>query len=361
MRHLLFVVFSGLLLALALQAIAQIPNSWKIHDSRRPERPIITPALPSSPLVAGKAPSDAIVLFDGTDLSQWVDEKGQSSKWIIKDGYMECVKGSGFIYSKAGFGSCQLHLEFATPAKVEGQGQGRGNSGVFLMKKYEVQVLDSYQNKTYSDGQCAAIYGQYPPLVNASLPPGQWQNYDIIFHRPLFDNQGNLIAKATITVFHNQVLVQDHVELMGPTDHKARPPYVSHPNKLPLGLQDHGNPVRFRNIWIRELADQGQIPEDAYTLLPTKVIQLSADRLNAFIGEYEVSPGNAITVVRDGDRLFYSQNRDRKFEILPESETRFNAVLLDVVIEFAADRDGTIKTLAIREGGHGEIKAKRIR
>jgi Domain of Unknown Function (DUF1080) len=146
-----------------------------------------------------------------------------------------------------------LHVEFAEPAPPKGESQERGNSGVFLMGLYEIQVLDSYENKTYADGQASAVYGQYPPLVNASRPPGQWQSYDIVFHGPRFDKEGKLMRAARATVLHDGVLVQDNVELSGPTAHGQRPPYKAHPEKLPLALQDHGDPVRYRNIWIREL------------------------------------------------------------------------------------------------------------
>ncbi len=197
----------------------------------------------------GKPPSDAIVLFDGKDLSQWVN----GEKWIIEDG--AATSHDSGIHTKWAFGSCQLHLEFATPAKVEGHGQGRGNSGVYFMNTYELQILDSYQNPTYFDGQCAAIYKQYPPLVNASRKPGEWQTYDVIFMAPKFDAAGKLVKPAYMTVLHNGVLVQNHVELLGGTFWERPPAYTAHPPKLPLALQYHGNPVRFRNIWIRELAD----------------------------------------------------------------------------------------------------------
>jgi hypothetical protein len=230
---------------------------WLIHDMNRPAPPVIKPGTASTPDQSGKAPSDAIVLFDGTDLSQWTDTKGNPTKWVMGDGYMECVKGSGYIQSKRKFGSCQLHVEFATPSKVKGNSQERGNSGVFLMANYEVQVLDSYNNKTYPDGQCAALYGRAVPLVNACRPPGHWQSYDIIFHRPIF--KGNkIIRKPTFTVLQNGVLVQDHVELQGGTGWKgphAISDFKPHEDRLPIMLQDHGNPVRYRNIWIRELAD----------------------------------------------------------------------------------------------------------
>lgn len=230
---------------------------WLIHDVNRPAPLVIAPGRASTPDESGKAPDDAIVLFDGKDLSQWTDTKGNPSKWIVKDGYMECVKDSGYIQSKRKFGSCQLHVEFATPAVVKGNGQERGNSGVFLMATYEVQVLDSYNNKTYPDGQCAALYGRAVPLVNACRGPGQWQSYDIIFHRAIFKGK-QVVRKPTFTVFQNGVLVQDHVELQGGTGWRgphAISDFEPHEDKLPITLQDHGNPVRYRNIWIRELAD----------------------------------------------------------------------------------------------------------
>jgi hypothetical protein len=166
---------------------------------------------------------------------------------------MEVSKGGGDIRTKQGFGDCQLHVEWAAPAVVVGESQGRGNSGVFLMGLYEVQVLDCYGNKTYADGSTASIYGQYPPLVNVCRKPGEWQTYDIVFHAPRFDKDGQLLSAARLTVFHNGVLVQDNEELTGPTGHKQRPPYKAHADKLPIKLQDHTNPVRYRNIWVREL------------------------------------------------------------------------------------------------------------
>jgi len=246
-----------------LQYVETDTGRWLIHDMNRPAPAVISPGTGSTPNeppaggLLGQAPSDAIVLFNGIDLSQWSNNKGEPSKWIIGDGYMESVKGSGYIQSKRKFGSCQLHVEFATPSTVTGSSQGRGNSGVFLMANYEVQVLDSYENKTYPDGQCAALYGRAVPLVNACRKPGEWQSYDIIFHRPLF--KGNkVVKKATFTVFQNGVLVHDNVELQGGTGWRgphAISDYEPHEDKLPIMLQDHGNPVRFRNIWIRELAD----------------------------------------------------------------------------------------------------------
>lgn len=228
---------------------------WKQHDPNRPAPPVITPATASTQEIAGMPPSDAVVLFDGKDLAHWESKNGGAAKWKVADGYMEVVKGTGDIQSLDKFGDCQVHVEWATPVPASGEGQERGNSGVFLMGKYEIQVLDSYHNRTYADGQAAAVYGQYPPLVNACRAPGQWQTYDIIFHRPRFSSAGKLLRPARVTVLQNGVLVQDNVALTGPTAHGERPPYEAGPDRLPLGLQDHGNPVRFRNIWVRELRE----------------------------------------------------------------------------------------------------------
>lgn len=221
---------------------------WAVHDKNRPNPPVVTPGRYDHEL-----PSDAIVLFDGTDLSKWKsDKKGGRAKWKVKDGYMEVVPKTGAIRTRRGFGSCQLHIEWRTPDVVKKNGQGRGNSGVFFMGKYELQILDSYKNKTYADGQAGALYGQKPPLVNASRGPGKWQTYDVIFHAPEFDGD-NLLKPATITVLHNGVLIQDNWEIKGTTFSKRTPEYEPHAEKVPLMLQDHGNPMRFRNIWIRTL------------------------------------------------------------------------------------------------------------
>jgi len=201
----------------------------------------------------GPPPSDAIVLFSGEDLSQWKSVKGDGpAKWEVKDG-VATVNGTGSILSKQAFGDCQLHVEWAAPAEVKGQGQGRGNSGVYLQSRYEIQVLDSYDNKTYYDGQAAAVYKQHAPLVNACRKPGEWQTYDIIYHAPQFDSTGKVTRPGTVTVLHNGVLVQDNVEVKGDTGPAVAPKYKAHSAKEPLMLQDHGNPVRFRNIWVREL------------------------------------------------------------------------------------------------------------
>jgi hypothetical protein len=235
----------------------QMPMKWKIHDPNRPMVPVLDPGTASTQQTPGRPPSDATVLFNGKDLSNWKGEQGKPAQWEVANGYMEVAPGKGNISTQQAFGDCQLHVEFAEPTPATGESQDRGNSGVFLMGLYEIQVLDSYHSKTYADGQAAAVYGQYPPLVNASRPPGEWQTYDIIWHGPRFNQQGKLLQPARVTVLHNGVLVQDNAELTGPTAHGERPPYQKHPEKLPLALQDHHNPVRYRNIWIRELRETG--------------------------------------------------------------------------------------------------------
>ena len=224
------------------------PNGkWHIHDGTRPQPRIVTPGA-----TVGAAPSDATVLLGpGADSSVWkMSADGSALTWPLKDGVLQSAKG--MIETKAQFTDFQLHVEFATPKEVKGEGQGRGNSGVFLLGKFEIQVLDSYQNPTYPDGQAAAMYGQYPPLVNASRPPGEWQAYDIVFTAPRFN--GDKVEKpATVTVFHNGVVVHNATAYQGPTEHKVIKPYVPANATGPIRLQDHGNPVHFRNIWIRQL------------------------------------------------------------------------------------------------------------
>ncbi|MFN2565059.1 MAG: DUF1080 domain-containing protein [Gemmatimonadaceae bacterium] len=240
----------------ARPAHSQTPVDWPIHSTSRPQPPIVNPG----PFTASTpAPSDAVVLFDGRSLDNWrsADDARQPARWRVRDGDMEVVPGTGAISTTQAFGDVQLHVEWATPKPASGDGQNRGNSGVFLMGRYEVQVLDSYQNQTYPDGQAGAIYGQHPPLVNASRPPGDWQTYDIIFLRPRFDANGRLTRPARVTVFHNGVLVQNGATLTGPSAHRARPPYARHEDALPIVLQDHGQAVRYRNVWARRLSESG--------------------------------------------------------------------------------------------------------
>jgi hypothetical protein len=239
-----------------------IPGTkWHIHDSDRPHPPIVTPGEKFSQMA--DAPSDAVVLFNGKDLSKWkASNGGGEATWTIRDGYMETKPKSGMIRTKDEFGDFQLHLEWATPEKVEGKGQGRGNNGLNIFGRYEIQILDSYNNVTYADGQAASLYGQTPPLVNASRGPGEWQTYDVIFEGPRFNEQGEVVRKASVTLLHNGVVVHNKRELLGGTNHRQIVAYKKQPEKGFIELYEHGNPVRFRNIWIRPLGEYDR-PEEA--------------------------------------------------------------------------------------------------
>ncbi len=230
-------------------------QKWRVHDKSRPVPPVVSPGAVSHP---GGPPSDAVVLFGGSDLSMWIsagkrDEQGKPrpAGWKVANGYME-VNKTGTIQTRDSFGDCQFHIEFATPVVVKGSSQGRGNSGVYFMGRYEVQILDSYENRSYADGQAGALYGQYPPLVNASRKPGEWQAFDIIFEAPRFEND-KLIKPAFVTVLHNGIVIHHRTQLAGATAHKRPASYRPHASEGPLKLQDHGNPTRFRNVWIRPL------------------------------------------------------------------------------------------------------------
>src|SRR5438105_687343 len=228
-------------------------HPWAVHDPNRPQPKVVTPGTFSTPEQPGQPPSDAIVLFDGTDLSKWESAKdGGSPKWLIKDGVMQVAPSSGDLRTKDKFGDCQLHIEWAAPKEVKGDSQGRGNSGIFLMGRVEIQVLDSYNNLTYADGHAASIYSVNPPMANALRPPGEFQVYDIVFRRPIYKD-GQPVDPGHVTVFVNGVLAQDHTELECGTGHMGRAKPGPFPEKGPLQLQDHGNPMRFRNIWYREL------------------------------------------------------------------------------------------------------------
>jgi hypothetical protein len=243
MRHSLAIL--GALALLASAARAQEPGPF---PAPKTEPPVVTPGKNNS-----NPPSDAIVLFNGQNLSRWQSADTTAAKWKVVDGYAEVTPGTGDIQTRDKFGDCQLHIEWATPTVPKGEGQERGNSGVFLMGRYEVQVLDSYENKTYYHGQAGSVYKQYAPLVNASRKPGEWQTYDIVFHAPKFDEQGKVIDRARVTVVHNGVLIQNNVEIYGITYNDRPAIYIAHSSQEPLRLQDHGNPIRYRNIWIRRL------------------------------------------------------------------------------------------------------------
>jgi hypothetical protein len=233
-------------------------TNWRVHDNTRPQPWIVAPGTACSEEVLLSPPSDAVILFDGTDLSGWISTAdGTPAGWKVENGYMEVVPGTGYIQTREEFGDCQLHLEFAAPTEIKGESQGRGNSGVFLMGLYEIQVLDCYENPTYADGTTGALYGQFPPLVNACRRPGEWQSYDVIWEGPRFD--GDQVTRlARITVMLNGVLLHHATELRGPTAHKVVTEYEPHAETGPLALQDHSDLVRFRNIWYRPLKGYDQ-------------------------------------------------------------------------------------------------------
>jgi hypothetical protein len=334
--------------ALAPVVAAQSSARFKAHDLSRPRPPVVAPAPQALPVAP---PPDAIVLFDGRDLSEWRGADGGPAKWVIEDGAIESVPGSGYLHSARGFGDVQLHLEWAAPVPARGTSQGRGNSGVFLMGLYEVQVLDSYENDTYPDGQAAAIYGQYPPLVNACRPPGEWQTYDIVFRRPRFGPDGGLVAPARITVIHNGILVQDGVEPWGPTAWLQALPYTAHADRLPLALQDHGNPVRYRNIWLRELPEG---PGPRPTPDPRPVVSLPLAQLDRYVGRYEVAGEGPVTytITRRDRRLFCEFYwNGQPLELVPHSDRVFSLRWTAGDVDFNLERDGTVTGLTFRLAG----------
>src|SRR5258708_3461928 len=229
-----------------------IPGSkWKVHDDTRPRPPVITPGTFSTPDTPGKPPSDAVVLFDGTSLAAWRTDKGEPAKWKVENGYIEVAARTGDMITRDEFGDSQLHIEWMAPPP-RSNSQARGNSGIFLFGMYEIQVLDCFDNVTYADGQAGSIYGQTPPLVNACRKPGEWQQYDIVYTAPRFKDD-KIDLPGFVTLFHNGVVVQNHTQILGTTAHRVLPKVVVHGPKGPIKLQDHGNPVRYRNIWIRPL------------------------------------------------------------------------------------------------------------
>ena len=240
------------LTAASILAFTTISNAQQKGDPKATE--VWTPVPPMvDPGNMHHAPSDAIILFDGKNLNEWVSARnGGAPGWSVENGILTVKGGTGDIKTKQAFEDCQLHIEWRTPAKVESEGQGRGNSGIFFMENYELQVLDNYKNVTYSNGQAGSIYKQHIPLVNASKAPGEWQTYDVIFTAPRFNDDGSLKSPARITVLHNNVLVQNNVEIKGRTEYIGAPSYKKH-GALSIQLQDHGNPVSFRNIWLRKL------------------------------------------------------------------------------------------------------------
>lgn len=336
MRLMMLTVGVALMASAGSPLSAQSPAAgrrWKAHDPERPKPVKVTPGP-----TLGAPPADAVILFDGRSLDGWSSKDGSAPKWVIREGVMEAVPGAGPVATRQGFGDGQLHIEWSTPVEASGQGQGRGNSGVFLMSTYEVQILESRDNVTYPDGQAGAIYGQHPPLVNASRGPGEWQSYDIVFRRPRFGPDGGLKAPARMTVFHNGVLIHDAARVWGPTNWLHYGPYTKHPDLMPLMLQDHEHPVRFRNIWIRPLPD---LPADEEGLAESRpAVTVPVGLLARYAGNYGGAAGRPELVVeRHGARLTL-RVFGRTFGLVPESTTRFLLPETAGVVDFAGGSDG---------------------
>ncbi len=329
-------------LGIALPAVAQTPSGWRAHDMTRPRPPVVSPGQ-EAVLVA--PPSDAVVLFDGSGVGAWRNANGEAAGWVVRNGAMEAAPGAGYVYSRQEFGDVQLHVEWAAPTPPKDTGQGRGNSGVFLMGQYELQVLDSYRNDTYPDGQAGAAYGQYPPLVNASLPPGSWQSYDIVFHRPRFDSVGAVRAPARMTAFQNGVLIQDNVAFWGPTNWLQANPYVVGPSRGPIGLQDHGNPVRFRNIWVREL------PEAPLPVLtpPPPAADVPAGTLDKLLGTY-ANGGMVLVISKTRDGLRANLPEGRWQALIPLSATEYAFGSTAATLTVTPGPDGNPSKLSFRMG-----------
>lgn len=338
-------------MSVTLVARAQPDPHWLVHDIARPRPLVVDPGTPNTPERAGKPPSDAVVLFDGTSLAAWCGLDGSPPKWVIRDSALECVESSGYVRTLQNFGDCQVHVEWAAPIPAKGQGQGRGNSGVFLMGLYEVQVLDSWQNATYADGQAGAVYGQYPPLVNAARPPGEWQTYDILFTRPRFNDRGEVASPARLTVLHNGVLVQHDVSPIGPTGWLKREPYAPHPDKLPLALQDHGNPVRYRNVWVRELGRDAARKEFTFA---------KAD-LDRCVGAYRAADDLRIRVSRPDAQLLATisyPGRSMEFPLFAESRTKFFLKTVDAEFLFRTNATGAVEGLTFHIGGEDRVMTR---
>lgn len=331
-----FTILIGIANVISISQLQAQPDPrYKIHDFNRPQPIEIDPGFVGNNDRTGQAPSDAIVLFDGSNLDNWVATDGSPTKWIIKDGVMECVPGSGYIRSLQCFGDCQLHVEWAEPADISGSSQGRGNSGVFLGgERYEIQVLDSYKNRTYADGSAGSIYAQYPPEVMPIRKPGEWNTYDIVYIAPRFEEDGTLKSPARITLFFNNVLVQWERELTGPTNWLRRNPYSKHDYKQPISFQDHGNPVKFRNVWVRELGCKD------------KVFKYSNAYLDKLTGVYK--GGITWKIYRDGENLYlnWENSPNNPWKMTAESKTHFVTDRTDFTFDFDDfDKNGVPQTV----------------
>lgn len=333
------------------------PSGWRQHDVQRPRPAVVDPG--EGPVAGGvAAPGDAVVLFDGRNLDAWTAADGGPAAWKVDDGAFQVVPGKGAIRTKESFGDVQLHVEWASPNPPTGAGQNRGNSGIFLMGRFELQVLDSFQSDSYADGMAGAIYGQFPPLYNATRPPGEWQTYDVAFRAPRFDANGELTDPARMTVFLNGVLVQNNEALVGRTSWLESMPYESGVTRGPIELQDHHHPVRFRNVWLRELPER-PAPTEAEKRAP-KTIALTPAELDAFAGAYTTGGegGFQVTVTRRGDHLtFKVPFRPLEIRVVPISPLHFEMPGTDGRVIFEKDDQGRVTgaKLIIGDGGGSHL------
>lgn len=318
-------------------------RGWRVHDMDRPKPRRVVPGPQALP---APVPSDAVVLFDGGGLSEWTTPAGGAPPWEVEAGVLVVVPVAGRLATKRAFGDAQIHLEWAAPVPATGRGQGRGNSGIHVMGLYEVQILDCHDNVTYADGYAGAVYGQHPPLVNACRPPGEWQSLDIVFRRPRFDGRGRLVRPARVTVHLNGILVQDNSEVIGPTLWLHHLPYRAHADRLPFTLQEHGNPVRFRNIWVRDLEVQPSAAGAAVERVPGRGSRAVADRSAArrIAGRYVSGEGAAalrftISVAARGLEAAIPE-RGQRFRLLAFSESEFELEGTDARLRFLSASGG---------------------
>ncbi len=327
---------------------------WRQHDIHRPKPAVLEPSDDPA-----KPPHGAVVLFDGTTLRGWKSATGGPAAWKVKDGVLETVPGAGPIETRAEFGDIQLHVEWAAPSPPRGRSQDRGNSGIFLMGQFEIQVLDSYQAETYADGQAGSIYGQYPPLFNAARPPGTWQTYDIAFRKPRFDSAGKLTEPARITVFHNGILVQNNEAPFGPTSWLRWQPYQDRGGRGPIRLQDHDHPVHFRNIWVLELPDRPR--PTAADVAPIHRVSLSPAQLDRYVGAYrmgDIPAAPTAKIARSSDHLEITLPfRPGALELVPTSDTEFAMPYTDGHFTFKRNTEGKVTGVIFRVAdGERELK-----
>ncbi len=346
------IVATGLAAGLAAEQLhpGVSPARWRQHDVRRPKPPVVEPAESA---VAARPPKDAILLFSGANLDEWKSSHGGPAGWKVAGGILETVPGTGQIETKRAFGDIQLHIEWAAPNPPHGSGQSRGNSGIFLMGQFEIQVLDSYKADTYSDGQAGAIYGQFPPLFNASRPPGEWQSYDIAFRRPRFDASGKLLEPARVTLFHNGILVQNNEEPIGPTSWLKAFPYSSEQGERgPIALQDHDHPVHFRNIWVRELPERPA--PTASDLARPKIVTLPTTVLDQYAGQYYLNSkpdAPKVTITREEGHLVITfPFRPQPLVMEPISETEFDMPFTDGRFTFRKNDQGKVTGVHFKIG-----------